>query len=470
VAIAVEESRQQAGGLRDTGPRSLSETGLHRRRWSWALLVVTLAITLAWPAWQVWQRQTPRANATTPETAAREGALLPFTADRLWDPGPLARAHQFFAGQCEHCHQTPFIRVTDNACLSCHRGLAQHSDHVGLLRSSGLATRRCTDCHFEHRGNMGLVADSPVLCTACHGSDRPFLRQAGLRPVNGFSTDHPEFRAAVKSLDDMGRVKVSRISLDDSPSQPTGLVFRHDKHLVADGVKGPDGRKVVMTCADCHHPEGRGADMRPITYRQDCASCHRLDFEPGDPRRVLPHGQVQAVLDYLGDYYARRALQGGFPDPDAPAAVRLPRPAGRTLSPEQRGVALAWASARARKVADEVFNKRLCKTCHSVSEPAAGSWKIKPVVLAGRHFPTARFDHRAHAQLQCSECHAAARSASAADILMPGIHECRQCHGDPQSKARVISTCVDCHRFHQARELTMDNSQARDETGAKMSR
>ncbi|MGD8690669.1 MAG: cytochrome c3 family protein, partial [Gammaproteobacteria bacterium] len=262
VAIAVEESRQQAGGLRETGPRSLREAGLHRRRWSWALLVMTLAVTLAWPAWQVWQRQTPRANATTPETAAREGALLPFTADRLWDPGRLARAHQFFAGQCEHCHQTPFIRVTDNACLSCHRGLAQHSDHVGLLRSSGLAARRCTDCHFEHRGNMGLVADSPVLCTSCHGSDRPFLRQAGLRPVNGFSTDHPEFRAAVKSLDDMGRVKVSRISLDDSPSQPTGLIFRHDKHLVADGVKGPDGRKVVMTCADCHHPEGRGADMR----------------------------------------------------------------------------------------------------------------------------------------------------------------------------------------------------------------
>jgi hypothetical protein len=55
----------------------------------------------------------------------------------------------------------------------------------------------------------------------------------------------------------------------------------------------------------------------------------------------------------------------------------------------------------------------------------------------------------------CESCHAATVSSDSVDLLLPQIETCRLCHGGVESSAQIQSTCIDCHRFHQAEALTM---------------
>jgi predicted CXXCH cytochrome family protein len=71
--------------------------------------------------------------------------------------------------------------------------------------------------------------------------------------------------------------------------------------------------------------------------------------------------------------------------------------------------------------------------------------------------PGARFDHGSHTTTLsgCDTCHDAGDSNAAADVLMPVIETCRDCHGsgDPHRNPgdRVQSGCTLCHGFHDDR-------------------
>jgi hypothetical protein len=66
--------------------------------------------------------------------------------------------------------------------------------------------------------------------------------------------------------------------------------------------------------------------------------------------------------------------------------------------------------------------------------------------MPDRWFSNARFSLGVHRSFECLAClPAAARSQSSADVLVPGIAICRQCH-DPQKGSR--SDCVLCHVYH----------------------
>jgi hypothetical protein len=60
----------------------------------------------------------------------------------------------------------------------------------------------------------------------------------------------------------------------------------------------------------------------------------------------------------------------------------------------------------------------------------------------------AKFDHKSHVAVDCGECHAAKESKEASDVLLPGIGKCLSCHGGEQASAKVPSTCITCHDFH----------------------
>ena len=473
LALEIDEAPVREGRQLDVGGLSLRETWLRKRPWAWLLLLLVLGLGLGVPFAEIHElRLSSLPWGPTTGDATPVATTLPWSrlgGDRLWESGPMSRAHRFFGQDCGGCHEQPFRRVRDGACLECHKGQPHHADDAELLRASGLEQWRCADCHLEHTGSDGLIATAPRLCTDCHAAPGRTMPASDTRAVTGFGAgQHPQFRVRLVAPDDGGGFGWRRVRLDDSLREDNGLVFPHAAHLAAEGIEGPQGKE-VLDCAGCHRPGPRDVAMQPIRFERDCQRCHRLDFEPNDPQRQLPHAEPELVLPMLEEYYARVALAGGYrnPEADPPEVVRRQRPGDDELGERPRRVALAWAERWARTVATEVFEYRTCKTCHAVerSVDAAGGWHIGAVALTQSWFPAHEFSHDPHLGTTCTECHAAETSEHASDVLMPAIETCRQCHGDADSTAQVASRCIDCHGFHAADALIMetpDVARARD--------
>ena len=45
-------------------------------------------------------------------------------------------------------------------------------------------------------------------------------------------------------------------------------------------------------------------------------------------------------------------------------------------------------------------------------------------------------------------------------MLLPVIDRCRDCHGGAEAEAKVVSTCISCHEFHQPHLKAMRESAA----------
>jgi hypothetical protein len=103
-----------------------------------------------------------------------------------------------------------------------------------------------------------------------------------------------------------------------------------------------------------------------------------------------------------------------------------------------------------------VFSRRVCVVCHEVerTEDPLKPWDVHPVALTDTFLTGARFDHAAHRTEECSRCHEAKKSKDSADVLVPPLANCRQCHGDPGASGGLMGTaCVDCHGFHTAEKV-----------------
>ena len=466
LALEVEETRAERGQPAGAGATSLQAAGLRRRPWAWLAFLLVAGLGLGVPLMQIHESEPPDIDMNRFQVA--EDAGMPWRrlgGDHLWDSGPMSRAHRFFGQECRACHRQPFQRVTNEACVGCHADQPHHAEDAELLRVSGLAEQRCASCHVEHNGTEGLIAKESSLCTDCHANPGKRMPGSRIGAVTGFdAASHPEFRVRVVSrsddADEGGPFDWHRIRMDQHLREDSGLVFPHDAHLEADGIESPDGKR-VLECASCHRPDGGGDTMQPIQFERDCQSCHRLNFEPTEPARELPHGEPDAILATLRDYYARVALAGGYRNEaiDVPPVVRRDRPSRKALDRSGRRAALAWADHYAIEVAEEVIEIRTCATCHGVERRQAADdppeWSIAPVTLTAEWYPKARFSHSPHKAMDCQACHDARPSQRSADVLMPQAETCRQCHGDADSQARVASRCIDCHGFHTGDEFTM---------------
>jgi predicted CXXCH cytochrome family protein len=389
--------------------------------------------------------------------ALLRAAHLP--SDRAWSSGPLHSAHAALGQKCESCHVRAFEQVTNGACLDCHAAnLHQHvpANHVSAV---SLATRECTSCHVEHDEPGDLVNKDQRLCLDCHADPKKSMPTVqGMQQIADFGRSHPQFR--VSMLDGVGagsaQPAVQRVLLD-TPGlrERSGLKFPHDKHLDAKGIKTPDGKK-VMGCGDCHVATRDGHGFEPIKMEGQCASCHKLEFDPATPDRTVPHGKPAEVVQALIDHYSGRYL-AGYPDRQAAAdssrTISLP---SLEASPAARARMLGNARERALVVAKDVFERRMCADCHVVERVDREEWRVQPVKLTQQWMPAANFDHAAHGTslTPCSTCHAAEKSREAAEILMPGIKVCRDCHagGDTggEHAGKLASTCTTCHGFHGA--------------------
>lgn len=431
LVLEVLEQDARAPGRDEASPTTLAEAGWTLRRWSWGLAGLVLVLALLAPL-LLRGSALPAALAT----------WLP--TDHAWSSGGISNAHANFGAECGTCHTRLFQQVQDTACLSCHAGVAHHTDQARVLVDSGLDRRRCASCHFEHNGAQGLVTRHDGLCVDCHGhpQQHPALAKAPSPAIFDFGRSHPAFKVEVAAPVRAGGPATQRAVLDAKTRDRHGLIFSHHLHLDPKGIRGPEQRE-VLTCATCHVPERGGLGFAPTDFKAQCQRCHQLDVEfAGRPMR-LPHGDNGLLRAQLEAVLAGAPEAAQIPPPPPPEDLR--RRPGDTAS---RGEGLEQIGA-----IDELFEPRVCAKCHEIDRgpPLA----VKAPMLRQSWMVKAHFTHEPHRWVRCDTCHAAEASSDSDELLLPPIETCQTCHGSEQAEGAVQTGCVDCHQFHQGQTLKM---------------
>jgi pSer/pThr/pTyr-binding forkhead associated (FHA) protein len=413
--------------------------GISKRRLSWMLVLLVALFTLLLPALSLIH---PSVSSVT-----RNSVLLP--DDSLWLAGPVHNAHAATSKECGNCHEALFSRVADSACNACHVA----DKHVTDSSNAVLGSTRCASCHLEHNEPAQLVNRHQGLCADCH-VDLP--GNVEVDAASDFLDAHPDFKVSLLVqagvADGSTEWTTQHTLLSQSrQGERSNLKFNHAVHLDVAGIVTPDGRRIV-DCGDCHQPEPGGGRMRPISMDEHCSGCHTLNFDADEPARQVPHGDATAVMQVLVEYYSARLL--GSEEKSTEQRIRRP---GQALSREDRDRAAAEARVQALSVAEDLFERRACVNCHNVSRDdsnASTPWYVEPVRLTDSFLPHANFSHAAHDTevTSCQGCHAAQLSESSADVLIPDIDTCRDCHGSGvarrNSASQTPSTCIMCHSFH----------------------
>jgi predicted CXXCH cytochrome family protein len=377
---------------------------------------------------------------------------LALASDRSWNPGPVMLAHQPVETKCEACHEVAFTQVRDSACLECHARIGHHVAQ-DMSPAALFAGTRCAECHRDHKGAKATHRDDDGFCVACHRDVRTRANGAQSQNVSDFAKDHPAFRLSLPDGKGVKRIRQGAAPIQES----SGLVFPHAVHLDPAGVRHPEKDKVKLECAACHAPDASRRGFEPVSMARHCQDCHRLEFEPAVTSRQVPHGRPAEAMTVVREFYANLALNG-VPDSFEKAfgvpGEGLLRRAGEPAA-GQRQAALGMAAKKAAHVSEEIFEIRLCRTCHEIqrSEGDQGvDWNVARVRANRAWMPGARFDHKGHAQARCSSCHDVSKSRRSADVAMPAIESCRECHGGSRpAEGKVTSNCLLCHGFHGER-------------------
>ncbi|MFN8390813.1 MAG: FHA domain-containing protein [Bdellovibrionota bacterium] len=398
--------------------------------------------------------------------------VVPFAkgAKRSWSSGPISNKHQFFASDCETCHNTPFAKVAESQCTSCHAV----TEHSAALKANHQLQGECTSCHVEHKGDAGLVLHRPQTCTECHGNIKRIDQKAKSADVASFGK-HPEFSVLVPPVKPgEGEILRIRLSETDKLADHSNVKLNHELHL-----KGPlrssNGEK-TLTCGSCHELSATGKSIEPINYKKHCADCHRLGFDERLPEKVVPHGNgPDDIYKFLYAEYAKLLLSSEQ-DAKAKEFVNTRLKPGESLPTEtaarddfKRGV-VEQESRAAEKM---LFSKTACFLCHDVRERKdippqelgeRSAFEVLPPQIPSNWMKPALFSHSAHDAVDCESCHKSARHSKATnDVLLPGIQNCRSCHADPGTKDKVQSDCTMCHSFHEKSQLPSKKRRTIDE-------
>jgi len=394
----------------------------------------------------------------------------------VYTAGKVSPAHAVVSRKCFACHieRAGKFRETaiDRGCLSCHDGPIHHANQI--------FTPKCGSCHVEHRGQIRLAAAATESCTQCHAD----LETAGTpttfyRHITGFGAGHPEFAVLRSGEPDPGTIKLN-----------------HFVHLKA-GLKGPHGEPVQLDCEDCHRANqanqqwayaigpdappgetpklpaavtaslspyrikpptmvGARAYMGPILYARQCAACHPLQFDKRFTESV-PHDTPEIVHAYLvkkfSDYIAAHPAELREPISTVALPAKPVPVSPRVYSPPEQ-----WVNAKVAD-AEALLWGKTCKQCHTMlaaqAAPAAQPSlpalpKVAESKITARWFPHAMFDHNQHRLVTCESCHVRARtSQNTADVLVPSVHVCAECHHTGSAGAE--SRCFECHIYHDWR-------------------
>ena len=330
-----------------------------------------------------------------------------------YSSGPLSHSHAFLGKNCATCHGQGIglaKKVNMQACASCHDAPVHSALEV--------RTPTCTECHVEHRGELRLVSGNDRTCVDCHSNLQTKKGAPTVAAnISSFTSGHPEFAAVRK------------------PSAGPGIKFNHQIHVAG----------ASMPCGGCHTPEGVGqppgtgmhegsrarAYMQRVTYQDQCAGCHALNFDDLITDATAPHDKPEVVHAFV-----EQKLTSFI--------AAHPGELGKKGAP---GSPAAWVKFRTSEDEKQLWGAT-CARCHEMgAADASGFPTVPPTKANARQFTGAVFDHGAHQELQCASCHTgAAASTSASDQLLPGIAVCKTCHN---SEARTAGdSCTTCHVYH----------------------
>jgi hypothetical protein len=395
----------------------------------------------------------------------------------IYSKGPLSSSHAVLTKNCQVCHlrDTTFrAHVPDKACLGCHDAPV-HSQLQTF-------TPACSSCHVEHVGRMRLAETADIGCTQCHGDLRVKEGAPMIDPhVSNFDGKHPEFAALREGQTDPGTIRLN-----------------HYAHLLPT-IRGPKGA-VQLVCDDCHRPTnlqqpwpysvaqvqpasqqpvdvgvadtqqrkrysisaGGGAYMARIKYVNQCAACHGLQFDQLIPQPA-PHDQPQVVHAFIAGKYRDyiqahpEALRKPVLDIATSSDPQLPGEALRATPAEASQLAGSpseWVQLRSQRAERLLWNKN-CKLCHASTEhEGAGLPESVKAIIPPRWLPRSEFDHESHRMLACVSCHnRIPESRQTADLNIPGIALCRQCHKQGgASQLGAEGRCFECHSYHDWRK------------------
>ncbi len=429
----------------------LSDTWLSKRGPAWVLSVLILVAGLLIPLVLILD-----GNDSTPNPDA---VLL---TDAYWTSGPLHPVHNVAIGDdCGACHQVPFQKVQDEACVACHAELIDHYPDTHYA-ASNVTTERCAVCHVEHNEPTFLIVEADGLCVDCHADPAPLSDGAGhMQAVHGFNVEnHPAFEvalltpAATASGTGLSFSWGVKEALLEGAAETSNLKFPHDLHLDPDSVKtAQEGRGMV--CADCHTLTADDEHFEPISMEAHCQDCHELTFDISARDRQLPHGQPTEVIQMMQGHFA---LQFAQPRQRDTGGRRIPdrrRDRGSSCS----GTTLECAQQSTENAVLDQFTRSGCVTCHVVEDTQAqdifARYQVHPIRLSHDFIPAAIFDHRSHFTQKdaqgdeaCLTCHSATTSNTSADLMIPDILNCTQCHSDRNTADTVPLDCISCHQYH----------------------
>jgi hypothetical protein len=433
----------------------------------------------------------------------------------LWSPGRLSEGHHFLEHNCRACHSQALRAVPDDACQSCHlKGadratfasnksrvmrmgsafpasiVLDHADPNLLLRATGRSffsnnpveavfqaftdhpTDHCIGCHTDHVGTAGQIPAfempaSPTPrqvtggnCVNCHGTLKAHISETVLADVPDWD-HHPDYRPRIASLFVPGHPRDVNDAVSDG-SFDTGLRFSHRQHLANDSAiatearnanlpRGADGR---LSCAACHQPADDGRGFVAIDMKRNCAACHSLAIPgPNGGTLMLAHGKPDQVVAQLRTFYEA----GGAPPP----VFRRERPGSWDGTGFGTGPKIPPEQVIVQKIRQEFTTPQgKCFTCHAFRPNASDStvFRIVGVHLVDRYLPLAGFDHSVPAHHlgsdgapDCMQCHAVKSATSLAAVEIPGIGECKTCHGSATASVdrSAAATCTECHGYHK---------------------
>ncbi len=439
---------------------------------AWGFLLLVLAACLAWPIY-TWSQYK--------DVKERPAG---FHADTMWTSGKLSLAHKSLENDCQSCHVEPFVAVTDESCMTCHKDDAHdHAPKDRILNARAAPTGfakfqrdvatqfnrpagRCVECHTEHEGAGAMQPTQQRFCTECHDGLDTRLTDTKIANAADFGTDHPQFNPMimVNPAGPDGKPVFRRVSLDSNPKEINGLKFPHDVHLSQTNGVAQMGRRLgarygfgaSLDCANCHKEDPSGVWFEPVDMEESCQMCHSLSLERvGNTVRTLRHGEPQLVKADLIAYY--RSTPPTRPINLGGMSRRRPGEANAQRTAADYARAVRFRPSRADEAIRAVFSEGgACYDCHAVTGGQGGSlnFGIQPVAQTSRYLHKGWFSHEPHAKEECSTCHAAKSSDQATDLLIPGIKVCRDCHvGEGGASLFSItkpveSTCAMCHEYH----------------------
>jgi hypothetical protein len=187
--------------------------------------------------------------------------------------------------------------------------------------------------------------------------------------------------------------------------------------------------------------------MPPPEFAKQCAVCHTLQFDKRFGNDQVPHDKPEVVHAFLlkrfGEYIAAH-----------PAAVHEVETRDRQLPGKDSVMRVARNAAEWVQfhvdAAEWLLYAKTCKQCHTLQPTSGPLPEVAKSNITARWLSHAEFDHHPHRMMSCTACHTRTPdSRETADVLLPGIQTCQQCHR-PQGpgKEAAEGRCFECHQYH----------------------